>query len=163
MAGLLTPLQSPDQSPAPAPAEGQPSDFTDQEIKAVNLMIKQGVKVLLDEATVTGIAEQAAKGDPAQAIADAVAPVIKQIHGMASGGGKLDIKVPLLAARELVKILVAVISASGVIPMESAGQVAEQAFKLGIEKHNQSAAQAQAPQGGPPAMPPAPQQGEVMQ
>ena len=150
MAGLLN--QSPAPAPAPAPASQQQAPFSEQEIKMVNLIIKQASQVLLDEQNAEDIATMAKQGDPVEAIVTAVLPVLKQVYEAAtSSGAKLDQRVMALAGREVIKILVGILGATGVIAPEQANEVATKAFQMGIERHNASVGQSQqpVPQGQP--------------
>lgn len=116
--------------------QGQMS-FSDEEIKQVNLIIRQASQVLLDDKNMEDIATTAKQGDPVVAIVQSVLPVLKNVYEAASRAGKqLDMKVMALAGRELIKILVAVLGAAGVIAPEQAGQVAAQAFDQAIQEHN---------------------------
>ena len=124
--------------------------LTPQEIEAVNLMLRQASQVLLDQPAMEKLASDAKQGNPAQALADAVRPVLQQVYAAAQGAGKtLDMKVAALAGREMIKILVAVLGASGIIKAEQAAQLVDEAFKLGVAAHNKSVGYTE----------PAPQQG----
>jgi hypothetical protein len=120
--------------------EQQPN-FTDGEIKVVNKVIRQAMQVLLEQSAMNNLANTAKRsGDPAKAIAGAVLPVIRHVYAAAhQAGGQLDIRVLTLAGREIIKVLVAVLGASGVIHPEQATQVVSQAYQATIDGHNAAA------------------------
>lgn len=115
--------------------------FSPQEIKIVNTMIRQGSQVLLKDSNMDALGARVKQGPDgaAQAIAEAVLPVVKSVYEAATRAGvPVRIEVALLAGRELVKIVVAVLGAAGLIDPQQAGQMATQAFDAGVQAHNQA-------------------------
>lgn len=123
---------------------GQQSQEPDKQ--QAELAAYQAISAVTEKQSVDALIAKAKQGNPAQAIADVLTPVIQTIWKAAeSAGKKPDQMAFIVAARDAALVMATMLASAKLISAKDIQQVVIQALEIGAQKHNQSAGQA-APQ-----------------
>lgn len=123
--------------PNAAPQGG--NTLTPEQLKQMQLFAKQALGVLLDDQHAHMLVAKAKQGDPAQATAEVVTPLLKNIYEAASGAGaKVDMVVVLAAGMQVVAMVGKMLEAAGVLEEKDIPNFCAQVTKIATEQHNAS-------------------------
>lgn len=138
--------------PAGPGAAALPQQLSPEQTQQMELVVRQCMQLLLEETTAKMIVAKAQQGDPAQVIAQLVAPLLRQVHASATeAGAQVDMLTMMVAGVQVMALMAKMLEQADVIPDDAAAaQVVAQASKLAVEQHNASVGGAA---GGAPGQP----------
>jgi hypothetical protein len=157
MMGGQPPAQAPNTAPNGGGSAAQlPQQALSQEqIRQLQIMSKQAMGLLLEDATAEQIVAQARAGDASQVIAGIVVPLMQRLHEAASGAGQnVEMVTLMVTGLQIIGTLTEMLVEAGVVPEAEAQQFVAQTSKLAVDQHNQ---QVQQQGGGQPGAQGAPQ------
>lgn len=160
---MATAPQATPQAPGSSPAgSAQPAQaMTPQQQQQMELIVKQCMRVLLEDAAAHTIVVKASKpgNNPAKVLAAIVAPLLAQIAATAKqAGAEPDTVTFMVAGVQVLGLLVEMLIVADVVEEANGPAVVADAAKRAVEMHNaalQGGGQPAAPQGQPPQAPPA--------
>lgn len=147
-------------TPPQAPGGAQPQQaLNPQQIKQMQLVVKQCMQLLLQDQTADMIVAKAKQGQPAKVLADLVGPLLSRVAETAKeAGADVDMVTMMVAGVQVLGLLAEMLFQADVIATEQeAAQVVAQASKIAVDQHNARAKQLQAGGGAQPAPGGAPQ------
>lgn len=108
--------------------------------KDADILIKQAIDFLFEEVNAQALIDMAKASDPVSAIVNMTLKLVRGQYDAARMAKKELEAIPVVfAGREIAKIMAHILVLGKVIPPEQAESVAAEAFKIGIEQHNQQA------------------------
>lgn len=133
------------QSPGGAPAGGgaQPQlpkgGLTPEQTRQLQIMSKQAMGLLLEDATAAQIVKSAQSGDPQQVVSDIVLRVLEQLYQAATQAGQqIDMVTLLVTGIQIIGDLAEMLGAAGVLPddPQAQAQFVGAVSKIAVDKHN---------------------------
>jgi hypothetical protein len=135
-------------TPQAQPAPAAPSTLPPEQVKFMQMLVKQALGVLLEDDTARFLVDKAKNGDPKTALVETVVPLIKSIYEAAGEAGvKIDMVAVLGAGMQIITILAKMLESEGILTEEQIPAFAADVAKLASEQHN---AGVQAGQQGKP-------------
>lgn len=140
------------QPPQPAAPGGQ--QVSPEQLRAMQLIVRQAMGVLLQDDTAENIVQRAQAGDPKQVVAETAIGIVKRVWESAnSAGAQVDILTCMLAATQIIGTLSEMLAKAGVISEQELPQFAAQACKIAVDLHNGQLQEGGAPAPGAQAQP----------
>ncbi len=129
-----------------------PHGMTPEQMKQMQLVVKQCMQMLLQDQTADMIVAKAKEGQPAQVIADLVGPLLSKVSESAAASGvEVGMVTMMVAGVQVMGILAEMLFQADVIPSEQQlPQLVAEASKIAVQQHNANAQQMQG-QGKQPA------------
>lgn len=127
--------------PQAQPGAGAPAlpqqPLTPEQTRQMQIMAKQAMGLLLEDATAEMIVQQSQQGEPAQVIAQMVVGVMGQLYEAASGAGQqVEMVTLLVTGIQIIGTLAEMLVAAGVIEEATLPQFVAQASKIAVDMHN---------------------------
>lgn len=114
-----------------------PQALTPEQVKQMQLIVKQGLSHLLDSQNAAYLVKKAEATDPVATVAQAVAPVLKAIYASASESGvKVDMVVVLVAGIQIIATLAKMLESQGLIEEAQIPQFCADVSKIAVGAHN---------------------------
>lgn len=145
------PVTAPGRGGAKVAAAAQiPGALNPQQLRQMQLMVKQAMGLLLADDSADMIVNKAKQGDPKQVIVSIMLDLMPRLHEAAlSGGVKVDMVTELVAGFQIIATLSEMLSAAGIVPEQQLPQFTADVAKATVDAHNQRAQQAQPAQPAP--------------
>jgi hypothetical protein len=140
---------------ATTPAQAQGLDPTQQ--KAMQIMVKQAMSLLLKDETAKHIVAKAQSADPKHTVLEAVVPLLTQIYQMAQvAGAKVEMVTLLAAGIQVIAVMAKMLEAAGVITEQEVPAFCADVAKMAVDQHNLGVSKQAptAPQGQQPQQSP---------
>jgi hypothetical protein len=151
---MQQPTTTPPAGAQPGGAPQMPGQtLTPEQDQQRQLVARQCMELLSEDATAQMIVAKAQQGDPAKAIADVVVPLLRRVAEAAQeAGAEPDMLAMLVGGFEVIAKLAELMWHAGVVEDEKqVPTLAAQAAKLAVDQHNASLQQGNAPQPEPAA------------
>ncbi len=150
---------------APQPTDQavpQPTALDPNQKKMFDLIIKQAMGFLLKDENAKAIVAKAQAGDPKQAVAEAVTPLLTGIYGAANGANAKLSTVTLLAAGiEIIGVLAKMLEAADILTEQEIPAFCADVAKMAVAAHNERVQQKGGSDAQQPAAPTTPPTGMV--
>ena len=128
----------------------QPTALDPEQKKHFDLIVRQAMSFLLEDENAQHIVKKAETGDPKTAVVEAVAPLLTQIHQMASvAGAKVQMVTLLAAGIQIIAVLAKLLEAADILTEDQIPAFCADVAKLAVAQHNAKVGKPQAkPAGG---------------
>ncbi len=115
----------------------QPTTLNPQQVKQMQMIVKQSLEQLLDDQNAEFIVKKAKAGDPKAAVLEAVAPVIKAIYVTAEeAGAKVDMVVVLSAGIQVIAMMAKMLESQGILKEADIPAFSADVSKMAVAAHN---------------------------
>lgn len=126
--------------------------------KAMNLMVKQAMGLLLKDDTANMLVQKAKTTDPKTTIVDAITPLLRDIYNMASvAGAKIEHVTVLAAGIQIIAYLAKMFEAADILTEEEIPEFCADVARAAVDRQNAQVWNKvmgnQKPQGGQPPQP----------
>lgn len=113
------------------------------QIRKMQVMSKQAMSLLLEDATSEQIVKSAKAGDPQQVVADLVVTLLGRLYEAAKAAGQMgdgpeDMVTLMVTGVQIIGDLTEMLIAAGVLQESQAQQFVATVTKMAIDKHNSS-------------------------
>lgn len=130
-----------------ATTQPSPQTLTPQQVKQMQMIVKQALGHLLDSESAAYLVKRAEATDPVTTTAQAVAPVLKTIYASASESGvKIDMVVVLAAGIQIIAMMGKMLESQGLMTEEQIPKFCADVAKIAVSAHN---AEVPAPEPAP--------------
>lgn len=121
-----------------SPQSNMQQQLSPQQLQQMQLVVKQCMRLLLQDQTADMIVAKAKQGQPAQVLAEIVGPLLTQVAQSAKGAGaNMSMVTLMVAGVQVFGLLAEMLFQADVIPSEQeAAQVVAQASKIAVDQHN---------------------------
>lgn len=141
--GLLDAAQQPKIAAQSAP-KPQPNNLDERQNQMLTLAVNQASMFLLEYENARTLADMAETSDPVTAIVEMAPTILRAIYDSAKQAGhELPPEMISLIGNDVANVMASVLVLMDVIEQKDMADVAKQAYKIAIDKHNSGAAQAQ--------------------
>jgi hypothetical protein len=111
--------------------------LTEEQTRQMQLMSKQAMELLLEEATTDQILRMAESGDPQQAIAKIVTGLLDRLYEAASNAGQqIEMVTMLVTGIQIIGVLAELLVTAGVIQEQDAPAFIGAVSKIAVDAHN---------------------------
>jgi hypothetical protein len=145
------------QPGAQPPGGAMQQSMNPQQVKQMQLVVKQCMQLLLQDQTAAMIVAKAKQEPPAQVLASIVGPLLSRVAESAKeAGAEVDMVTMMVAGVQVLGLLAEMLFHADVLPNEQdMVTVVAEASKIAVQQHNANAMKMQGA-GQPPGAPPAP-------
>ena len=120
-----------------ATAAPSPQALTPQQVKQMQLIVKQALSHLLDDQNAAYLVKRAEATDPVTTVAQAVAPVLKSIYASATESGvRVDMVVVLSAGIQIIAMMGKMLESQGLLEESQIPKFCADVSKIAVSAHN---------------------------
>jgi hypothetical protein len=129
--------QAPQQPAQPGGAQLPQQGLTPEQTRQMQIMSKQAMRLLSEEATSDQIVQRAQQGDAKRVVAEVVSSVLRGLYAAASEAGQnIEMVTVLVTGIQIIGDLAEMLVAAGVVPAEQETQFVADTSKIAVELHN---------------------------